>query len=74
MQCKLLKISRSGYYYAPQGENPLNLRLMELMDEQFMSTLFYGSRQMVCHLNRQGYCVGRKRICRLMRLMGIEAI
>jgi len=73
-QCKLLKISRSTYYYEPKGESELNLKLMRLIDEQFLETPFYGSRQKRRHLRRQGYNVGRKRVWRLMRRMGIEAI
>ena len=73
-QCRLLSISRSGWYYEPKGENPLNLKLMRLIDEQFLATPTYGSRKMGHHLRREGYCVGRQRIRRLMRLMGIEAI
>lgn len=73
-QCRLLSISRSGWYYDPKGEPPLNLHLMRLIDEQFLATPYYGSRQMARHLRRQGYCVGRGRVRRLMRLMGIEAI
>ena len=73
-QCRLLSISRSGLYYAPKGESPLNLKLMRLIDEQFLRTPFYGSRQMARHLRREGYCIGRHRVRRLMRLMGIEAI
>ena len=73
-QCELLKISRSLYYYEPKGEGELNLNLMRRIDEQFLETPFYGSRQMVRHLRRQGYNIGRKRIRRLMRKMGISAI
>jgi len=73
-QCTLLSISRSNLYYKPKGENFLNLKLMRLIDEQFLKTPYYGSRQMAWHLNREGYCVGRHRVRRLMRLMGIEAI
>ena len=73
-QCNLLSISRSCFYYQGKGENPLNLKLMQLIDEQFLKTPFYGSRQMARHLRRTGYCVGRHRIRRLMRLMGIQAI
>lgn len=73
-QCRLLSISRSGLYYASKGESPLTLKLMRLIDEQFLHTPFYGSRQMARHLRREGYCVGRHRVRRLMRLMGIEAI
>jgi putative transposase len=73
-QCRLLSISRSGWYYDPKGESPLNLTLMRLIDEQFLATPYYGSRQMAHHLRRQGYIVGRHRMRRLMRQMGIEAV
>ncbi len=73
-QCALLSISRSGWYYDPKGEPPLNLKLMRMIDEQFLVTPYYGSLQMARYLRRNGYCVGRGRVRRLMRLMGIEAI
>jgi Transposase and inactivated derivatives len=73
-QCKLLKISRTSVYYKPQGEKPENLKFMRLMDEQYMKTPCYGSRSMVTFLDRLGYDNNRKRIQRLMRLMGLEAI
>lgn len=73
-QCKLLSISRSTWYYKPVGESELNLSLMKLIDKQFLETPYYGSRQMARFLRRQGYCVGRHRVRRLMRKMGIEAI
>ena len=74
VQCRLLSISRSSWYYNMKGESPLNLKLMRLIDEQFLATPYYGSRQMARHLRRQGYCVGRHRIRRLMRTMGLRAI
>lgn len=73
-QCGLLRMSRSSWYYESQGENPLNLTLMRLIDEQFLETPYYGARQMARHLRRQGYCVNRKRIRRLMERMGLSAI
>ncbi len=73
-QCRLLTISRSSFYYAPKGESPDNLALMRRIDELFLKYPFYGSRQMVRQLRREGVCVGRHRIRRLMRLMGLEAI
>ena len=73
-QCTLVSISRSTFYYRPRGESPLNLTLMRLIDEQYLRTPWYGSRQMARHLRRQGYCVGRKRIRRLMRLMGLVSV
>ena len=73
-QCGILSISRSSFYYAPKGESVENLALMRLIDELFLKYPFYGSRQMVRQLRREGLCVGRHRVRRLMRLMGLEAI
>ena len=73
-QCRVVSIARSSFYYAGQGENPLNLRLMRLIDEQFLETPFYGSRQMTRWLRRQGDTVSRKRVRRLMRLLGVHAL
>lgn len=73
-QCKLLSINRSTYYYQPKGESPLNLELMRLIDEQYLETPWYGARQMARYLRRMGYGVGRTRIGRLMKLMGLSAI
>ena len=73
-QCRLLSISRSAFYYAPKGESPKNLALMRRIDELFLKSPFYGSRQMVRQLRREGVCVGRHRVRRLMRLMGLAAI
>ncbi len=73
-QCNLLKISRTSVYYKPQGEKPENLKLMRLIDEQYLKTPCYGSRSMLNFLERLGYDKNRKRIQRLMRLMGLEAI
>ncbi|ORE97584.1 transposase [Aurantimonas sp. 22II-16-19i] len=53
---------------------PLNLSLMRLIDEQFLETPWYASEQMVRHLRRRGYTVGRKRVRRLMARMGLAAI
>ena len=73
-QCELVLINRSGFYYEPVGETDLNLALMRLVDEQFMETPWYGSRQMTRHLRRDGHGVGRKRIRRLMAVMGLVPI
>ncbi len=73
-QCHLVSISRSSYYYEGSGESDLNLELMRRIDEQFLETPFYGSRQMARWLRRQGYVVSRKRVQRLMRKMGLEAL
>ena len=73
-QCRLLSIGRSSFYYAPIGESPENLALMRRIDELFLKYPFFGSRQMVRQLRREGVGVGRHRVRRLMRLMGLEAI
>jgi putative transposase len=73
-QCELLKISRSSWYYEALGESPLNLKLMRLIDEQFLDSPCYGARQMARYLRRQGYWVNRKRVRRLMVKMGLMAI
>ena len=73
-QCRLLSISRSSFYYAPKGESASSLALMRRIDELFLKYPFYGSRQMARQLRRDGVRVGRHRVRRLMRLMGLEAI
>ena len=73
-QCELLGISRSGYYYKGKGESELNLHLMNLIDEQYTKTPFYGVEKMTEWLKWKGYPVNRKRIRRLMRKMGLEAV
>ncbi len=74
MQCRLLSISRSSFYYEPQGETELNLALMLLIDKQFLETPFYGVQQMTWHLQNEGFSVNVKRIRRLMRLVGLMPI
>ena len=73
-QCRLLSISRSSFYYVPQGETAMNLDLMRLIDQQFLDTQFYGVRQMTWHLQNEGHTVNQKRIRRLMRLMRLMPI
>jgi putative transposase len=73
-QCELLGVNRSSLFYKPMGESEENLRLMRLLDEQYTRTPFYGSRKMTEWLGTQGYNVNRKRISRLMEVMGIEAV
>jgi putative transposase len=73
-QCARVLINRSGLYHEPAGETALNLALMRLIDAQFMETPWYGSRQMARHLRREGHGVGRKRVRRLMALIGLVPI
>ena len=73
-QCELVGIGRSTFYAPAAAKTPLNLSLMRLIDEPFLETPWYGSRQMARHLRRQGHSVGRKRVRRLMRKMGLQAV
>jgi putative transposase len=73
-QCKLLQINRSNYYYIPQLESDYNLSLMKIIDAEYLQYPFFGSRQMMRHLNRMGRTVSRHRVRRLMRKMGLMAI
>lgn len=73
-QCELLGLARSSYYYEPVPISEEDLLLMRLLDEQYTRTPFYGKRKMVVFLAEQGYAVDRKRVRRLMELMGLETI
>jgi putative transposase len=73
-QCELIDLDRSTYYYVLAGESALNLRLMRLIDAQYLKTPFYGWPRMTAHLRRQGYAINAKRVRRLMQLMGLQAI
>jgi putative transposase len=73
-QCQLLSLNRSTFYYAPMPAKAEDLELMRQIDEQYLKTPFYGSRSMARHFRRQGRKINRKRIQRLMRRMGIEAV
>jgi putative transposase len=73
-QCQLLGLHRSGLYYQPSAESAENLQLMNLLDEQYTRTPFYGVRRMTAWLNQQGRDVNEKRVRRLLREMGLEAI
>jgi len=73
-QCKLIGLNRATLYAKPLGETALNLRLMRLIDEQYLRTPFYGYPKMTAELRRQGYAVNPKRIARLMQIMGLQAL
>lgn len=73
-QCELLGLSRSGVYYQAKGESAYNVFLMNLIDEQYTRTPFYGVRKIREWLRQQGHTVNHKRVGRLMRVMGLEAI
>ena len=73
-QCALLGVSRSSLYYRPRGASEDDLSLMSEMDQHYLETPFYGSRRMKAWLERQGRRISRKRVQRLMRIMGLRAI
>ena len=77
-QCNLLNLSRASYYRKTIEDicsgSPENLALMALIDKEYMRHPFYGSRQMRSYLRRMGENVNRKRVQRLMRLMGLVSV
>jgi putative transposase len=73
-QCDLLALARSSYYYSSHRDESYNLHLMNLIDEQFTRTPFYGVERMTAWLKRHGEAVNRKRVRRLIRLMGLETV
>ena len=73
-QCELLGLSRSSFYYEPATETAENLALMALLDREYTAHPFRGSRGMTAWLHGEGHAVNRKRVQRLMRLMGLEAV
>jgi putative transposase len=73
-QCELVGISRSGFYYEPIPESEENLALMRRLDELNLEHPFYGSRRLTALLQREGQPVNRKRVARLLELMGVEVV
>ena len=73
-QCKILGVNRSTVYYKKRPVKALDLEQMKLIDEQYLKNPSWGSRSMRNYLRRLGYKINRKRVQRLMRLMGLEAV
>lgn len=73
-QCELAGISRSGFYYEPVTETAENLALMRRLDELHLDHPVYGSRRLMVLLHREGRAINRKRVMRLLQLMGVEAL
>lgn len=74
-QCELIGLNRSTYYWKPASETTTNLALMKAIDKEYTRAPFYGYRKMTVRLNRwHGYTVNHKRVARLMRIMGLQAI
>lgn len=74
LQCKLLAVNRSTFYYTKKGESADNLKLMRLMDEIYLNKPYLGSRGLTSYLRWKGYQVNRKRVRRLMRQMNLRAL
>ena len=73
-QCRLAGVPRSGIYYEPVPETPENLLLMRLIDERYMRHPEFGYPRMTDWLRDEGYEINHKRVARLMRCMGLQAI
>ena len=73
-QCELLNLARSGVYRVKAPTPADDLALMRRIDELHLNLPFYGSRRMTFVLSAEGLAVNRKRVQRLMRVMGIEAL
>jgi len=74
LQCEVLSISRSSFYYVPVGESEANLRIMRALDEQYFKTPFYGVLRLQALFREKGYCINTKRLRRLMRLVNWRTI
>ena len=73
-QCRLLGLHRSGLYYKPCRETEENLTILRLLDEQYFKTPFYGVRKLTVWLKRPGFKINRKRVTRLMEVMGWQTL
>ncbi len=73
-QCEVLDINRSSLFYKKADADALDKELMTLIDKKYLQAPFLGSRRMTEYLKKEGFKVNRKRVQRLMRLMGIQAI
>jgi putative transposase len=73
-QCELIGLARSSYYYEPAGESEYNKTLMNLVDEIYTEHPILGSRKIAEALKEMGHEVGRKRVRRLMSVLGLEAV
>jgi putative transposase len=73
-QCELVGLARSSLYYEERPESEYNLALMRMLDEQYVKAPFYGVARMTEWLRREGHAVNAKRVRRLLRDMGLEAV
>ena len=73
-QCELVGLPRSSWYYQPRAASATTQALLDRLDEQYTRTPFYGVRRMTAQLRQDGYAVNPKRVRRLLRLLGLEAL
>src|SRR6202043_4284586 len=73
-QCALLAVARSSFYHRPRPERAEELELLERLDRIFTEHPVYGSRRLQVALLREGISVGRRRVRRLMRKLGLGAV
>jgi putative transposase len=73
-QCALVGLARSSWYYQPRPPSATTQALLDRLDEQYTRTPFYGTRRMTAWLRREGYPVNRKRVRRLLQVLGLETI
>jgi putative transposase len=73
-QCAILGLARSSWYYRPVPPDAENLVLLNLIDEEYTRRPFYGSRKILVYLRGMGYVINRKRVQRLMRILGVSGI
>ncbi len=73
-QCALLGLTRSGIYYRPREADGTNAALMRRLDELYTAHPFLGYRKLTALLRSEGHAVNRKRVLRLLRLMGLQAV
>lgn len=73
-QCEVLGLARSSWYYRPVASDAAETRLLHLIDEEYTRRPFYGSRKLLIYLRGKGYGINRKRVQRLMGILGISGI
>jgi putative transposase len=73
-QCILIGLARSNLYYEPVPEAEENLEIMQFLDKQYFLTPFYGARKLLVILKNEGYCINKKRLRRLMKIMKWQTI
>ena len=73
-QCEMLGLARSGVYRKRPPANDNDLEAMRRVDALFTARPFFGARRIAATLTEDGFPIDRKRVRRLMRLMGIEAL